>query len=300
MLTNNRENIDYLAEVVISQLFSGNKAPSGVSIRLLGIFRRFFSHDVEKIVSRANSRKEQEWEVFLHREGLYDILPEGFFHSGSRKYFKDHNETVSEFSLHKSQEKNARLFFMPLEQEFYKHLINKENFEQDFYFSPENIREFVVFFNLDEYGLNQYQKASLFFIMPHISSIAGNLKLTETCLEIILQEKIAIKQENNHSILFTGSALPVGQIRLGLDSSLGDTVIDSNPQITVEIGPLSDSNDLMDFVAGEKRRLAEWLTGLFFQADVYSELKILLKPEDEPFVLSDTGYESRLSYSTSI
>ncbi|HLO57289.1 MAG TPA: hypothetical protein VK179_00970 [Bacteroidales bacterium] len=300
MLTNNRENIDYLAEVVVSHLLSGQKAPAGVTVRLLGIFRRFFSHDVEKITSRTNTRNEQEWDIFLHREGFYDILPEGFFHTTSRKYFKDHNETVTEFSLHKTQEKNARLFFMPLEQEFYRHLVNKENFEQDFYFSPESIREFVDFFNLDEFGLDPYQKASLFFIMPYISSIAGNLALTETCLEIIIQEIIRIKQENNRAIKYTGSALPVGQMHLALESTLGESFPDANPLITIEIGPLMNSDDLMDYVAGDKRKLVEWLTGLFFQADLHTQFRILLKPEDEPFIIAGRDYESRLSYSTSI
>ena len=56
MLTNNPENIDYLAEVIVSHLLAGKKADmSDVSIRLLGIFRRFFSKDVEKIISRSNT-----------------------------------------------------------------------------------------------------------------------------------------------------------------------------------------------------------------------------------------------------
>jgi len=42
VLTNNPENIDYLAEVIVSHLLAGKKSDmSGVSIRLLGIFPPF-------------------------------------------------------------------------------------------------------------------------------------------------------------------------------------------------------------------------------------------------------------------
>jgi hypothetical protein len=194
VLTNNPENIDYLAEVIVSHLLTGKRSDmSVVSIRLLGIFRRFFSKEVEKILSHSNTLKEEEWEVFLHREGFYDFLPEGFFHTNTGKYFKDHHETIAEFRKHKEEEKIARQFFMPLEQEFYRHHINKEIFEQEFYFTPESFHEFIDFYNLRALDLNIYQKATLFFVMPYVSFIAGNLSLTETCFEIILQEKVRFK-----------------------------------------------------------------------------------------------------------
>ena len=302
MLTNNPENIDYLAEVIVSHLLSGKKSDiSGVSIHLLGTFRRFFSKDVEKITSRSNPLMEEEWDVFLHREGFYDILPEGFFHTSSRKYFKDRSEIIAEFRTHREEEKNARQFFMPLEQEFFKHQIKKESFEQEFYFSPETIGEFVDFYNLNALGLNMYQKAALFFIMPYTSIIAGNKKLAETCFEIIMQEKVQIKTQFSPMIEDYPIRRPgLGNIELGIDSALGHDVIDGNPQLIIEIGPIFKSDSLLSYLFGFNRRLIDWLISLFIQADLTTSVRILLNKQDEAFLMSEKNYQSRLGYSTSL
>ena len=302
MLTNNPENIDYLAEVIISHLLADKKSDmSDVSIRLLGIFRRFFSKDVEKILSRSNSLKVEEWEVFLHREGFYDYLPEGFFHKTSRKYFKDHAETIAEFSMHRLEEKNARQFFMPLEQEFYKHHINKEIFEQEFYFTPETIHEFIDFYNLKTLDLSIYQKATLFFLMPFVSIIAGNHSLTETCFEIILQEKVQFKSQFSAMAQAYKEKVPdLKHVTLGKDSSLGFDFVDKNPQLLIEIGPLSKSDSLLSFLFGRDRKLIDWLVALFLQADLATYIRILLNKQDEIFVFGEKNFESRLNYSTSL
>jgi len=302
VLTNNQENIDYLAEVIVSHLLAGKKSDvSEISIRLLGTFRRFFSKDVEKIRSHSNTLKEEEWEVFLHREGFYDFLPEGFFHTNTRKYFKDHHETIAEFRKHKEEEKNARQFFMPLEQEFYKHYINKEIFEQEFYFTPETIREFIDFYNLKDLDLNIYQKATLFFVMPYVSIIAGNLSLTETCFEIILQEKVQFKTQFSAIVKTYIEIDPdLNSVILGKNSTLGHDVIDGNPQLLIEIGPLNKSDSLLSFLFGTDRKLIDWLLALFIQADLTTYVRILLNKQDESFVIGEKNYESRLNYSTSL
>lgn len=302
MLTNNQENIDYLAEVIVSHLLAGKKSDvSEISIRLLGTFRRFFSKDVEKIRSHSNTLKEEEWEVFLHREGFYDFLPEGFFHTNTRKYFKDHHETIAEFRKHKEEEKNARQFFMPLEQEFYKHYINKEIFEQEFYFTPETIREFIDFYNLKDLDLNIYQKATLFFVMPYVSIIAGNLSLTETCFEIILQEKVQFKTQFSAIVKTYIEIDPdLNSVILGKNSTLGHDVIDGNPQLLIEIGPLNKSDSLLSFLFGPDRKLIDWLLALLIQADLTTNVRILLNKQDESFVIGEKNYESRLNYSTSL
>jgi hypothetical protein len=245
--------------------------------------------------------KEEGWEVFLHREGFYDFLPEGFFHTSTRKYFKDHHETIAEFRKHKEEEKNARQFFMPLEQEFYKHYINKEIFEQEFYFTPETIREFIDFYNLKDLDLNIYQKATLFFVMPYVSIIAGNLSLTETCFEIILQEKVQFKTQFSPIVkTYIEKDPDLNSVILGKNSTLGHDVVDGNPQLLIEIGPLIKSDSLLSFVFGPDRKLIDWLVALFIQADLSTCVRILLNKQDESFVIGEENFESRLNYSTSL
>jgi hypothetical protein len=300
VLIKNQENIDFLAEVIASHLVANKMiSDADIYVQLLGVFRRFFSKDVEKIQVNRNDSGEEEWNLFLHREGFYDLLPEGFFHSHPKKYFKDRRETIEEFRLHRNEEKSARQFFRPLEQEFFKHLIHKEIFEQNFYYAPETIQEFVDFYHLGQLDLNIYQKASLFFIMPYASLVSGNLSLTETCFEIILQEKVRIQSHFPPVRKTCADSVPgLGNNFLGRDSLLGKEFIDGNPQLVITIGPLSDSDTLLDFLFGMKRKLIDSLAELFIQADLITNINVLLKKPDEAFVMGERSYESRLNYST--
>jgi hypothetical protein len=190
---------------------------------------------------------------------------------------------------------------MPVEQEFFKHLVHKEIFEQNFFYAPETIQEFIDFFNLSHLALNTYQKAALFFILPHISKIAGNLKLTETCFEIILQEQVKINTKFHSSISAIHNRTPVlSENLLGLNSLLGNCCIDHNPKIVIEIGPLINSGTLISYISGSNLQIINRLIELFIQADLTTHVEVLLNQDDEMFILGEKDQESRLSYSTTI
>ena len=297
-----RENIDYLAEVIVSHMAANKKIDdNNLIVHLTGVFKRFFSKEVERIRFHKNQQEQDEWNIYIHREGMYDILPEGFFHSHSGKFFKTKKETLKEFARHRQEEKAARQFFLPLEQEFFKYRINKEQFEQDFFYSPEAIEEFVDFFNLNQLELNSYQKSALFFIVPHIPYIAGNLDLTQTCFEIILQESVSIEtiylpMEIKND--FENPAL--SKSTLDIDTLLGNTCMDYNPHLKITVGPLLNSNSLINFLAGRKKKVLDRLIELFIQADMNIITEYLLKDEDADFILNEEQYSSRLNYSTTI
>lgn len=298
----NDSNIDYLAEVIISHMIRNeNITEKDVIVHLKGVFERYFSKEVANIRKRHDKEGKPLWDIFINREGMYDILPEGFFHSGSGTFFKDKNETLKDLKRHKLEEKKARIFFLPFEQEFFKMRINKEQFEQDFFYSPEAVEEFVVFFNLDNLNLNSYQKSSLFFIFPYIPHIIGNLKLTQTCFEIILQEKVKIAFSGNSKEL-PSDLLPCGlnQTILAKDSILGDLYTSTDPVIKITIGPLQDCKNLNEFLAGNKRNMLNRLTELFIQADIEIETDLLLDEKDQTFILGSEEKECRLNLSTTI
>ena len=297
-----QENIDFLAEVVVSHLVSNrNIDESEIIVHYLGIFRRFFSKEVEKIEIRKNDSGDSVWHIFLQREGFYDLLPAGFFHPGTKKYFKDRRETFEEFRKHREEEQRARLFFMPLEQEFFKYHVYKEIFEQNFFYSPETIQEFIDFFDLNNLDLNMYQKASLFFILPHIHKISGNISLIETCFNIILQEKVTINTEYCPATLTYGDNFSLlGNNMLGYNTLLGSSCTDHNQGMVIQIGPLADSNSLISYLFGIKQRVVKRLIELFIQADLHIYIKIILNDNDSNFILGEKEYESRLSYSTNL
>jgi hypothetical protein len=296
------DDIDFLAEVIVSHLVTNKKiSQSDIYVHLLGVFKRFFSKEVEKVDFHKNDAGEKEWNIFVHREGLYDLLPEGFFHSGTHKYFKDSKETIEEFRRHREEEKNARQFFMPVEQEFFKHLVNKEIFEQNFFYAPETIQEFIDFFNLNYLELNIYQKASLFFLLPNIPKISGKIGLIETCFRIILQEDVRIHAVDSPKVLNYQNSFPdLSLSTLGANTILGNICIDHNPVLLIEIGPLNDSSTLLSFLYGANKSVILRLIELFIQADLATSIHVLLNKNDESFIMGEKNYESRLNYSTSL
>ena len=297
-----QEDIDYLAEVVVSHLMTHQKVDdSNIRVHMLGVFRRFFSREIEEIRNVRHASGESELNVFIHREGLYDLLPEGFFHSTTRKFFKDKEDTLKEFRIHREEEKRARLFFSPLEQEFFRYRVSRSIFEQNFFHTPEAIQEFVDFFNLDRLGLNIYQKAALFFLLPHIPRISGNISLTETCFKIILQEEVKIDIAAAPPVRsFTGSFTTLGSAILARNSVLGSFYTDSNPALIIDIGPLADSSLLRDYLFGVRQKVLLRLSGLLIQSDLDVTFNILLNEDDNCFLLGERDYQARLNYSTNI
>ena len=297
-----QEDIDFLAEVVVSHLMTNKKIDeSNVYVHLLGVFRRFFLREIEEIKPIRNASGDIEWNVFIHREGLYDLLPEGFFHTTTRKYFKDREETLREFRGHREEEKRARLLFSPLEQEFFRYRVYRTIFEQNFFYTPEAIQAFIDFFDLDKLGLNIYQKAALFFILPHIPRISGNISLTETCFRIILQEEVKIKIAATPPVhSFDDSYAVLGSVTLGRNSVPGSLCTGSTPALTIEIGPLADSSLLKDYLFGVRQKVLVRLSELFTQSDLDVSFIFLLNEDDRCFLLGERDFQSRLNYSTNI
>lgn len=301
MIINNR-NIDYLAELVVSHLMTSQGIDdSSIFIHLSGVFHRFFSNDIEKVSKHRDETGEEEWHLFLNREGLYDLLPEGFFHGHTRKLYKDKAETKAEFRQHRKEERNARRFFMPLEQEFFNYRLQKEIFEQNYFYAPETIQEFIDFFDFGKLPLSLYQKAVLFFLLPHLSMIAGNLPLTETCFEIILQEKVKFSTTQCPPTVIEESHIPsLNACCLGVNSLLGNICVDHNPLLQIKIGPLRNSVSLLQFLEGDRLELINRLAELFIQADLTTRIEVILNTEDEKFIVGEQVYEARLNYSTTI
>lgn len=297
-----KDDIDFLAEVVVSHLVANKKiSESNVIVHLSGVFRRFFSKEIEKIEVRKNEAGDREWNIYIQREGFYDLLPEGFFHSVPKKLFRDREETYEEFRRHREEEKTARRFFMPVEQEFFKYNVSREIFEQNFFYSPETIQEFIDFFDLDKLELDIYQKASLFFILPHIPKLSGNMKLIETCFRIILQEEVLIETIYQPSVIqYDDSYSLLGKNILGSGTLLGSSYTDHNPGLIIQIGPLAESSSLISYISGIKQKVIKRLTELFIQADLHVIVRIILNSNDSEFILGERDYESRLNYSTNI
>lgn len=181
----------------------------------------------------------------LSRNGLYDSLPEGLFHvqRGSNKTdsYMAHRQTL------KQEEQDARLFFAPLENEFFYQRLRIESSERELLDNFYNLNdEFLIdFWNISRQNSEDHI-LKLIKLLPFSYQIAGDFELTRLCLENILNEKVYFKKKYDDELSHENkinSKVKENGFRLGINSILtSDFKEILSPVLEVTIGPISEKN----------------------------------------------------------
>jgi hypothetical protein len=299
---------DIRIEVFLSELVQRwNVDFDDILVKPLGLFKRPYSKDILDIKIPKTKDKNEKWlSIYTSREGLYDVLPEGLFH---QKLNVDPNRTtqdsLADYEIQKKEELDARKFFLPIEQEFYRERVFLELEERrasDLFLTErkkENFNQLVKFWQLDN-SLNLEQKLTLLYLLPYCHLIVGNVQLTAMSMEMVLGKTIKInyiESIRNHRINSSGAIL--GEIELGCDLTLGDAFNDGIPSVRIEIGPI-DKNDLAGYLTGgNEQKILEFLIGYLLPVEYDVDIRLLTKESDEEFILMDDS-NVRLGYSTTL
>lgn len=226
------------AEVIISELQkNSNITNDDIVVKNKSTFRRSHRRDILNV----GDIEDGLLNLNLSRNGLYDQLPEGLFHSKDTTKGKIAYPQLRK--TYKKEEKEARHFFSPLENEFFNQKLNIENKEQDL------LKEFL---NLDDNFLINFWKVDqsipkkyllkLLKLLPYAYKITGNLELTKLCLESIINKKVTITKTYNPNATNYRNLITDGNY-LGINFTLtNDYDIISQPLYEVEIGPIQEDN----------------------------------------------------------
>ncbi len=274
-----------------------------IVVAMQGIFNRAHRKDVLGIDFVEGEKNHKDYiEVKVSREGLYDTIPEALFHQAKgRKGFKDVNDMIDESKMTRKEERDARLFFQPLEQEFSRKRIEIELEERRLldHFANEFLDN--VYGTTDFEDLPPISKNNLFYLLPLAQRIVGNTQLTEQAISAIIKENVQIILKNNNQmeeVDFMRHGL--GEVRLGVDLICSSTINDGIPSWEVAVGPIDLANLPNYLEKGSGRKLLDIVEGFFFPLECVVNWYILLKNEEESFTLSGNEYHSRLGYSTII
>ena len=186
------ENIK--AESIILELQNNSSIANNFLIENKSSFKRGYRRDILK--SKKNNSKLL---LELSRDGVYDSLPEGFFHEDNRNTQQTYN---SKRTIKKKEEKDSRLLFSPIENELFNQLVHIDKKEYKLFdnFYDLNNDFFLKFWDLRDNLDNKYL-LKLVKLLPYSHKIAGNLELIRLCLERILNEKIEIiKSFKNYEV----------------------------------------------------------------------------------------------------
>lgn len=271
---------DVRAEVVVGELLDNHVRREEVVVHLENVFTRSFNKDILH-VKLDDSQPYQPYVVLsLSRDGIYDRLPEGFFHDFSQQQTKEKGTAamVARYKRQQQQELQARRFFQPLENEFFLQRVFLEQREKHLLFDvfgKDADQLFQQFWDLPA-GLPGAASNRLVKLLPYMHRIAGNTQMIRLCLELVLEQDVTIKWDHTPQAVRADTSVPLGECILGMDTMAGEVFYTDMPRVTVTIGPLQRQRVYEYLPWQPYGRLLETCYGYLFPADV--DINTVLEP----------------------
>ena len=295
---------DIRAEVIISDLLqSGVLNDNEYVIQKKGQFSRAYRFDVlDAQVTDYTYDSTQMISLSLSRDSMYDTLPETMVHSARNDVpGKDVDTMIKEYHGQKKQQKEARAFFQPFENEIFRYSVDTETFERKFLLELNGSRApemFYDFWNISQ-DFPPLLVSKFIRLLPFAYKIEGNIPLAIHILSVLLEEPVVVNDRDYQEYADESQGISLGETRLGLDSITGTRYDDYSRHLDIKIGPLEKSS-FTDFIHnGNKKKFTEMFYEHFFPLEVEIKTIILLPKNKEQFEFNNTEAPV-LGYNTTI
>ncbi|MEZ0539791.1 hypothetical protein [Fibrella arboris] len=313
---------DIRLEVILAELTHDGLNPRhDLMIHSSGLFSRSYRHDVGKALvgntdvfsddsTAIDSNRRQYLNVEVHRDGLYDYLPEGLFHQPTN-LGRDQAEVFEDIDEQARRQRGIRQFFQPLEQEFYLQGLAMELEERKYFVTEQNLRQnnqgdvLRRFWGIPPDLLDIRQLNNLLHLLPVAHRLVHNTLLVRQVFELMLSVPVEIRTIPPlvHEIGLTTDDVPapndLSKAELG-NFSLDGAYQDTMPAYEIRIGPLPPSrlNDFLEIrfnkqliFIGESRKVMNLLIGYFMPAESDVVDHLLVESNEQYLSLSDDAAE---------
>lgn len=268
-------SIDLRAEAILADMIQHQELElEKVLIQNIGLRRRPYSKDIDAAIPTD----EGNFDLVLrtNREGIYDALPEALFHKPFQsKNFKNKEDVLSEIKVHREEERQARKFFTPFENELNQLRVNIEINERkslDVFNNKSVVSIFYKLWGGAVLNLTQEQLSILFILLPHIDQIKANPELMSFCYSKLLNDNIQVKVLSINQHLSTDNQ---SEDILGSDFTAG-TFIESHIRIYSVYVSLSAATTIEEYMPeGIKHKMLNFFNDYFVPYDSDSEIVIL-------------------------
>ncbi|MCX8523649.1 hypothetical protein OF897_06905 [Chryseobacterium formosus] len=295
---------DIRAEVIINNLLKNNDInESQYVVFKQGQFSRAFRYDVlDSGIVDYDLDANQFLTILLSRDSLYDMLPESLNHEARNDApGKDVDGMIKEYQVQKKQQKAARQFFQPFENEIFSYGVEIEGFEQDFLSDLNSFLVPEMFY--DFWGISRdlppLLVSKFIRILPYAYKIVGNVDLACQILSSLIEEKVSTNTKAYQKYLDEEQSILLGKARLGLELITGNSYDDYSSHFNLQIGPLVNSGFSEYIHDGAMKKFVDLFYEYFFPIEVEIETTILLPEEKQEFEFSAQQY-SILGYNTRI
>ena len=260
-----RQPIDLRLEVILAELLTQGYVFDDFLVRPVGLFARRYRRDLGAVYEEPFERYHYpvvRTVLEVHREGLYDALPQQLFHQpgATTEHVPSIQAMVEDSRVQRRKEKATRLFFLPFEQEFFRFRVSIEQEEQRYFTSRAAhwYNEILVrFWGLADAGLPPYVLTNLLYLLPLACNIVGDLTRTRYCFESVLAQPVQLRMlpPQRHPLPSTAAdMLPtsgtLGHLALGSDFVLGGDYQETLPMLEISLLNLTVP-ELEAYLAGE-------------------------------------------------
>ncbi|OBQ56570.1 hypothetical protein JJL45_12800 [Tamlana sp. s12] len=284
------------AEVLVAEIEAKTAVTSDhISVSNQSDFNRSYRNDIINVSIDSHGGDQELLKLDLSRHGIYDLLPEGVFHSVESKH-----KTASYKELNKRQkeeERQARSLFAPLEDAFFRCRIEAEQKQDKTIRDFSNLKDpFLLNFWKIDPSIPKDLAVKLLRLLPYAHQISGNLELTFLSLKKILGVDINYKKG------FESLELRIDQPsenKLGVNFVLQqDSLTIQQPTLHIKVQPQSNS-DLAPIVGSQGfTRFLQVFYKFFIPFEYHIKTEIQVKEADE-FILG-SAYDAYLGMATRV
>lgn len=298
----NELNTDFKAITKAAELIeNGDFQSDQIAILPAGDKRRAFAKEIGAPSFYYSESKRKDCLIIeTNQEGLYDMLPEGLFHNPpTGNSGMSEQQMIEDVQLRRSEERDARKFFMPFEAELnylrtilelYENRLDKKTTYEDLtmIFCAE-WKEFEM--------LDKEQSIIWMHLLPLINQKRNDVKFLGQLLTLLFKipvDAVFNSAATKRTPIEENMQFRLGVGNLGINSIIGESFMgEEDDEIVINIGP-ADTHELINFLPGTPyAKLID--LAISYLVPVETETKVYLIADQE-HKAGAIGPESDYSY----
>lgn len=301
-------------EVIVASLIEMGISRDEIIVSFIGQHKRNWSKDISDVEYLNLKNGEEKVQVKINQDGIFDSLPEVLFHKIQNENIDSGEEMANESKNLRAEEKEARSFFMPMENEIFSQNIKLANNETSIL---KNIHSDLLhglipdFWKIDS-SISKEFANKIISVLPLAYKIAGDFDLTAQCLSYILNEKVELETNTTNNINSeekysdmnsSGSNSGIlGYSALGIDTVCGQSENDFSYQLDVKIGPLENISAHDCLESGPIYKVLNCFYDYFIPVELTVNTQFRMDSESNYLLLSEDGdfHQSYLGMNTEI
>ena len=301
-------DVDFKAEVIAAELIDNHVPAEQIMIQMLGSRKRSFRKDVDAVTEEVSDYNNREYTVITtHKEGIYDMLPQGLFHSPTLpKNATTQKEVIDNIKKHRVEELNARRLFLPFEAAINHLRIQMALFEGRLDKGAHHDDLVNLFKN--HWGIFKYldtvQSDTFLQVLPLLHDIRDDYEAAATIMELLLSVPVKISGRQQLSLK---SANPVfsslNDTELGINFTTGNAAYDGGEdEIIVTIGPIHNEQLKQFMPAAKNSKILEALCDYLLpvHVDVITDFELYGTEKGMRLADKESDFNATLGLSTSI